>query len=206
MAGTASDGDLFLRARDGESEAWHALVDRLEGRVWAVARAHRLSRADAEDVCQVTWSRLVTHLRTIRDPDKVGAWLASTARHESLRLLKRTGRLVPTDDEFAFEGQDDITPAPDARLLANERQVAVWDAIGTLSMPCQRLLRLLMADPPFTYDEITEMLGRPQGSIGPTRRRCLDRLRDRLAEWHEGAGRSGITGPPEGSQQSGVTT
>lgn len=176
-----SDGELFLRARDGDSNAWHELVERLQGRVWAVARAHRLSQADAQDVCQVTWYRLVTHLKTIREPERVGAWLASTARHESLRLLKRSGKQVPTGDAFEFEGPDRFAPSPDARLLATERQRAVWDAVATLPDHCQRLLRLLMTDPPFTYDEITELLGRPQGSIGPTRRRCLEKLREQLS-------------------------
>jgi RNA polymerase sigma factor (sigma-70 family) len=181
MSAGGSDGELLLRARDGDSDAWYALVERLQSRVWAVARAHRLSHADAQDVCQVTWYRLVTHIKTIREPDRVGAWLAATARHESLRLLKRSGRQVPTGDAFEFEGPDRLAPSPDARLLASERQRAVWDAVATLPDHCQRLLRLLMADPPFTYDEITELLGRPQGSIGPTRRRCLEKLREQLS-------------------------
>src|SRR5688500_5332449 len=81
-----SDGDLVLRARAGDAGAWDALVERLGSRVWAVARAHRLAKADAEDVFQVTWMRLVTNLEAIREPGRVGAWLASTARHESLRV------------------------------------------------------------------------------------------------------------------------
>jgi RNA polymerase sigma factor (sigma-70 family) len=142
----------------------------------------------------MTWMRLVTHMDGIREPDRVGAWLASTARHESLHLLRRTGRQVPTGDEFEFEGADPFAPAPDEQMLASERQAAVWDALSTLPAHCQRLLRLMMSDPPFTYEEITELLQMRQGSIGPTRRRCLEKLRHQLAEVTE---RSADTRPEE---------
>lgn len=175
-----SDGELLLRARGGDSAGWELLVDRLGPRVLAVARAHRLSWADANDVYQVTWYRLLTHLDSIREPERVGAWLASTARHESLRLLKRSGRQVPSGDDDELDAPDVMAPAPDARLLASERQLAVWDALGTLPSHCQRLLRLFMADPPPTYEEVTAALDMPQGSIGPTRRRCLEKLRSKL--------------------------
>ncbi len=180
VPGAPSDGELLRRAADGDEKAWDGLVERLSSRVWAVARAHRLTSADAEDVFQVTWMRLLTHIDGIREPERVGAWLASTARHESLHLLRRSGRQVPTGDEFQFEGPDPLAPPPDERLLATERQAAVWDALATLPAHCQRLLRLMMADPPFTYEEITELLEMRQGSIGPTRRRCLDKLRHQL--------------------------
>ncbi len=178
MGGGASDGDLFERVRAGDAQAWDALYDRLGGRVFAVARSHRLSREDAEDVCQVAWNRLLTHLHTIREPECVGAWLAATARNESLRLLKRSGRQVPTGDAFEFEGPDEIAPPVDARLLATERQKAVWDALAQLRPACQRLLRLRMAG--FSYQEICDLLDVPAGSIGPTQRRCLEQLRKRL--------------------------
>ena len=190
-----SDGDLFGRAASGDQDAWDALVERLGNRVWAVARAHRLNKADAEDVFQVTWMRLVTHVDAIREPDRVGAWLASTARHESLHLLRRTGRQVPTGDEFEFEGADPFAPELDEQMLATERQAAVWDALAALPPHCQRLLRLMMADPPFTYEEITELLQMRQGSIGPTRRRCLEKLRQQLAPVGE---------RPEGTRQEEV--
>jgi len=194
MPAALSDGDLLRRAADGDQAAWDGLVERLGSRVWAVARAHRLNKADAEDVFQVTWMRLVTHIDGIREPERVGAWLAATARHESLHLLRRSGRQVATGDEFQFEGVDPLAPSADERLLATERQAAVWDAVATLPSHCQRLLRLMMSDPPFTYEEITELLDMRQGSIGPTRRRCLDKLRNQLAPVSE---RSEDTRPEE---------
>ena len=175
------DADLVQRARAGDSDAWEKLVDRLGSRVWAVARAQGLSRADADDVFQVTWMRLVTHLDSIREPGRVGAWLAVTARHESFRVLRRNGRQIPTGDDDDFEDALGIDQPLDAGVLANERQKAVWDAVATLPPHCQRLLRLLMADPPFTYEQITELLDIRPGSIGPTRGRCLEKLRHRLA-------------------------
>jgi RNA polymerase sigma factor (sigma-70 family) len=156
------------------------MVDRLGNRVWAVARAYRLGKADAEDVFQVTWMRLMTHLDAIREPDRVGAWLASTARHESLRVLRRSGRQLPTGDDADFDTPDPLAPSAEAALIASERQAAVWKALEEVPPHCQRLLRLLMAEPPPTYEEVSEALDMPIGSIGPTRRRCLEHLRRRL--------------------------
>lgn len=178
--GEGSDGELVARARAGESSAWDALVARHGGRVWAVARAHRLSAADAEDVSQVTWLRLVTHLGTLRDPERVGAWLATTARHECLRIIARGGRQVPVGDDEELEPADAERPGPDAALLRSERDAALWAALAQLSPSCQQLLRLLMADPEPTYLEVSAALGMPVGSIGPTRGRCLNQLRGKL--------------------------
>ena len=180
VAGGHADASLVERARAGDASAWDGLVERFGSRVWAVARAHRLSKADAEDVFQITWMRLMTHLDSIREPDRVGAWLASTARHESLRLLRRSGRQVPSGDDFDFDVADPLAPSPDAGLLASERQTALWKALETLPAHCQRLLRLFMADPPPSYDEVSHALDMPIGSIGPTRGRCLEHLRRRL--------------------------
>jgi len=175
------DAELVRRARAGDSDAWDKLVERLGGRVWAVARAQGLSGADADDVFQVTWMRLVTHLDSIREPERVAGWLAVTARHESYRVLRRNGRQIPTGDDHDFEDALHLDQPVDAGVLATERQQAVWAAIATLPAHCQRLLRLLMADPPFSYEQITEILDIRPGSIGPTRGRCLEKLRHQLA-------------------------
>ena len=175
-----TDADLLLRARAGDASAWEAMVERLGSRVWAVARAYRLGNADAEDVFQVTWMRLLTHLDSIREPARVGAWLASTARHESLRVLRRSGRQVPSGDDSDFDVPDPLTPPAEAGLIASERQSAVWTALGMLPAHCQRLLRLFMTDPWPTYEEVSQALDIPLGSIGPTKGRCLEHLRRRL--------------------------
>lgn len=179
LAEVPDDDALVQAARGGDQSAWDALVARHGNRVWATARAHRLNAADAEDVFQVTFMRLVTHIDTIRDPSRVGAWLATTARNECLRILRRAGKAVPSDDEV-LDSADPMLPPVESRLLADEREVAVRAALARLSERCQRLLRVLMAEPEPTYEEVGRALDMPVGSIGPTRGRCLQHLRREL--------------------------
>jgi RNA polymerase sigma factor (sigma-70 family) len=174
---TTGLAELVLAAVDGDQEAWGAIVDRFAGLVWSIARAHRLSPTDAADVSQTTWLRLVEHLGRIRDPERVGAWLASTARHECLRVIRHSGR-------FVADGQVDLDavgtePEPSSLLLATERTAALWRAVEALPERCRLLIRTLMADPPPSYEDIAEAFGIPIGSIGPTRARCLEQLRRR---------------------------
>ena len=188
MVSTPEDeaaADLVFRARAGDPQAWDALVERFGGRVRAVARSYRLGKADADDVFQVTWLRLVSNLDRIRDPRRVGAWLVTTASHECLRLLRRAGRQAPGDDDWEESLVDDGLDV-DAGLLVGERERALWEAMGMLSAGCQRLLRLLAADPSPSYLEVAAVLDMPIGSIGPTRRRCLTRLRTHFARITEG--------------------
>ncbi len=138
--------------------------------------------ADAGDVVQTTWLKLVEHLDRIADPDRVGGWLVTTARHECLRHLRVSGRTVPTDDESALDrAVTEPQPEIDADLLLDERDRSLWRAFGRISERCQRLLRALSADPPVSYEDIGLAFEMPIGSIGPTRQRCLDRLRSELA-------------------------
>ncbi len=167
--------DLLAASARGDQTAWNELVERFSSLVWATARAHRLSRDDAADVAQTTWLRLVEHLDRIREPERLGAWLATTARHESLRLIRRSGREQPTEDADLFEIPDD--DGIDRLLLDRERDGALWQAFSSLSERCKTLLRVLMADEPPSYEEVSAALGMPVGAIGPTRMRCLDRLR-----------------------------
>ncbi len=188
-----SVADLVLAARAGDAAAWDALVDRFAGRIMAVTRSFRLGRADADDVFQVTWLRLVANLESIREPDRVGAWLVTTASHECLRLLRKAGHQAPGDDGWE-DGLVDDAAEVDAGVLTTERDHALWAAMGMLSAACQRLLRLLAADPAPTYEEVSAALSMPIGSIGPTRRRCLDHLRTHFSR---------ITGTPQGSSELG---
>jgi RNA polymerase sigma factor (sigma-70 family) len=172
-------GAVVRAASHGDRDAWNALVARYSGLIWSVARAHRLGDADAADVFQTTWLRLVEHLGEIRNPDGVGSWLATTARHECLRVLRVGQRHVLTD---GFDLPDDVSDtALDAGLIAGERDTALWRALSQLSGRCRALLRMLAADPPPSYEEVGAALDMKIGSIGPTRGRCLEQLRDRLA-------------------------
>jgi RNA polymerase sigma factor (sigma-70 family) len=150
-------------------------VDEFSGLVWAVARAHRLSDADAADVAGTTWLALVENLGRVREADRLGAWLATTARRESLRILRGAQRQVPTGEDFAEAPADGADAAGD--LIARERDDLLWRAFGRLPARDQALLRLLVADPQPSYDEISAALEMPIGSIGPTRGRALERLR-----------------------------
>lgn len=170
---------LALAAAAGDQRAWERLVAEFSGLVWAVTRAHRLSRSDAADVAQTTWLRLVEHIGRIQDPGRLGAWLATTARRECLRLLRTAARTMPADDEFLEQEPSDATV--DADVLLAERDAALWQAFDRLPGRDQALLRLLVADPTPSYDEIGAALGMPIGSIGPTRARCLERLRREAA-------------------------
>lgn len=172
--------DLFHRARDGEQAAWDTLVARYTPLLWRIARAHHLVPADAADAVQTTWLRLVEHGDRISEPERLGSWLATTIRRECLRILRRSQRERPhPEDHEAFE-EVDPGDRPDARLLREERDELLWSAVATLPERAQRLLQVLMADPPPSYDDIAAALEMPLGSIGPTRARSLARLRELL--------------------------
>lgn len=170
---------LVRAAAAGDGTAWNEIVDRFSSLVWATARAHRLSRDDASDVAQTTWLRLVENLDRIREPERLGAWLATTARHESLRVIRRGAREQPSDQTDLFEAPAD--DAIDKVLVDPERDSALWRSFAKLSERCKTLLRLLMADTEPSYEEIGAALGMPIGAIGPTRGRCLDKLRATVA-------------------------
>ena len=177
---TVAVGDLVSRAREGDQRAWDDLVERYLGMVHAICRGHRLGGDDSADVNQVVWLRLVEHLDRIRTPDAVGGWIAATTRNECLRVLRTSGRLVPTGDEASLDGADVRDVGIDTGLLVYERDRALMTAFGRLGDRCQQLLRLLMADPAPGYDEVAAALDMPVGSIGPTRGRCLAQLRHLL--------------------------
>ena len=165
--------ELVDAAGEGDQEAWNAIVEQFGGLVWATVRAHRLNAADGAEVVQTTWLRLVEHLDRIRDPERLGGWLAATARNECLRQIRLGAREVPSE-MAAFESGDDSTL--DQSLLTAERDRAFWKAFTALGERCQALLRVLMAETEPSYQEVSAALGMPIGAIGPTRRRCLERL------------------------------
>jgi RNA polymerase sigma factor (sigma-70 family) len=173
---TARTARLVRAAAAGDQDAWHALVDCHSGSLRVIARAHRLNGADTEDVVQTTWLRFVEHLPRITSPAAVRGWLATTARRECLRVL-REGARCPPSEELPEAPLQREAPGPDARLLEAERDEALRRAVGLLPSRDRALLGLLIADPPLSYEQIGTAMDMPTGSIGPTRARCLSRLR-----------------------------
>jgi RNA polymerase sigma factor (sigma-70 family) len=172
---TTEAGALVRAAAAGDQGAWSMLVERYSRLVWSIARNHRLSADDAGEVSQTTWLRLAEHIDRLQDPSKVGGWLATTARHESLRVLRGSGRQIPMGDDMP----EPVGPAValDEALLRSERDSMLWQAFSRLPARDQALLRLLVSDPMPSYEEIAAAMGMPVGSVGPTRARCLERLR-----------------------------
>ncbi len=169
---------LVAAAMAGDQQAWDSLTRAFGPMIWAIARAHRLRDADAADVSQATWLALLEHLGDLKDPARVGAWLATTARRQCLRVLRdRERRVLYGDDTPEHESPD---PSPGDMLLLSERDAALWHGFARLRPSDQALLRLLMADPRPSYEEIAAALDMPIGSIGPTRQRALARLREQL--------------------------
>jgi len=165
------------RAATGDIKAWNRLVDQYSRLIWSITSSFRLGESDAADVVQTTWMRLIEHIDRIEQPARVGSWLASTARNECLRHVAARKRIVLVREDDEFEAAAQRGPDVDEALLASERVRDVRQAMAHLPEQWQRLMEMLMADPPIPYAEISDELGVPIGSIGPTRGRCLAKLR-----------------------------
>ena len=172
---------LVQRAREADPDAWKELVSRFGGMIAATGRRYRLTAADVAELQQTTWLRLVENLHRIEQPERVGGWLATTARRESLQLLKRASKYGTGGDQMIENMPDRHLPEPDARPIAEERGTVLNAAWERLNPRCQRLLSLLINDDPLSYKNVSKLLEMPVGSIGPTRARCLEHLR-RLVE------------------------
>ena len=169
--------DLVMRARKGNQQAWEALVERYAPLIWSICRHYRLDRSDAEDVAQSIWLQFVNHLGAIRDPAAVPGWLTTVTRRECGRVV-RAARGPQAAGQLADENlPDKQTRTAEQELLAAERYAALLEACTCLSPSRQQLMDLLIQDPPMSYAEISAKLDIAIGSIGPARRRCLDKLR-----------------------------
>jgi RNA polymerase sigma factor (sigma-70 family) len=187
-------GALMQAAARGDASAWDELVDRFSGLLWSIARSYRLGEADAADVLQTTWLRLLEHLDRIADPERLPAWLATVARNEIHRLHRRGGRFALTGDDTTFDIAAAPVPGSDAPSLVAERDRQLWEAFAELTVRCQDLLRAVVTGgidhDPLSYRDASAVLDIPVGGIGPTRMRCLAALRDAV-------NRRGISGEPE---------
>jgi RNA polymerase sigma factor (sigma-70 family) len=170
---------LVDRAARSDADAWHELVDRYAPLVWSICGRYRLGKDDIEDVGQTVWLGLVEQLSRLREPAALPGWLATTTQRECLRVLRTRNKYEAfgTDpDEGGLPLEADST-AIEEEILRGERNALLRAALAELSESDQRLISLLLRDPPLSYAEISDILGMPPGSIGPTRARCLQRLR-----------------------------
>ncbi|KRD45006.1 RNA polymerase subunit sigma [Cellulomonas sp. Root930] len=167
----------LVRARAGDSAAIEEMVHDLNPLLWHVARSQGLDASTAADVVQTTWLELVRRLHEIRVPEALAGWLTTVARNEAMKVHRRSRQVIPTD---TVELPDD--PGPDVvdDLVAHERARSLWRSFAQLSERCQQLLRVVAQVDRPDYTAISEAMGMPHGSIGPTRGRCLTKLRELL--------------------------
>jgi len=171
--------DLVTRASAGDDGAWNEIVERYIPLVWKICARYQLSAADIEDVGGTIWLGLYQQLGRLREPAALPGWLATTTQRECLRVLKESRRY----ELFGGDPEDGVLPAEadkaviEDEILLAERNAKLRAAFAELDEGDRRLLTLLLSDPPLPYARISAILGIPQGSIGPTRARCLARLR-----------------------------
>jgi RNA polymerase sigma factor (sigma-70 family) len=164
-----------------DPDAWTHLIDRYGRLIWTIARGYRLTEADAEDVRQQTWLALLRHGHTIRDPARLGDWLATVARREALKTTRRT-RPVPVDLALldAAAGHDESAEHTALRSLQHAELIAAVNRLPTAQS--RTLLRMALADPPASYDQIAAALDLAPASVGPLRTRYLRQLRHNLTD------------------------
>jgi RNA polymerase sigma factor (sigma-70 family) len=177
--------DLVGAAAVGDAGAWRELTHLFGGMILAIARSCRLADADVWEVHQTTWLRLVENVSRIEQPERVGAWLATTAKRESLRLARNRDRLTFDGDALSRLPDETLAPA-DAGPLADEQAALLRKAFAELPLRCQRLLQFLAQEDTPSYKETSSALSMPIGSIGPTRGRCLEHLRRIIFEMNNG--------------------
>jgi len=173
-----TDRDLWQKILAGDSAAWQLLVKRYQSLVYAVATRASLSMADAADCFQQTWVALYENRHRIQDPTRLSAWLVTTAKREAMRLRRRA---LPDTSDGSEIDHPDRSPLPDEELITLELQAQLEIAVAELDPRCRQVVELFFFAPEEqSYDEIAASLGMAMNSLGPVRRRCLERLKEIL--------------------------
>jgi RNA polymerase sigma factor (sigma-70 family) len=178
MNDDSSVGALVARVVNGDQEAWNEIIERYATLVWGICQRHQLSRQDTDDVSQSVWLLLVENIGKLREAAALPGWLATTTKRECLRVLRSARK----NDHVDLPPEEQLPPDPDTvtieqLVIAAERDAALRAAFAELPQACHELLSMLISDPPLPYAKVSATLGIPIGSIGPSRGRCLDRLR-----------------------------
>ena len=171
--------DLLSAARAGSEDALGQIVNELSPLLWQVARSAGLSQGDAEDVLQTVWMRLITHLDGIHEAGALTGWLVTTTKREAWRVRAAGRKQLPADQDV-FSDLPDKGPGSEEQVIVKDQRRELWAAIGMLSRRCQELLRIMAFAPRSDYATVAAALGMRVGSIGPTRGRCLAKLREML--------------------------
>jgi RNA polymerase sigma factor (sigma-70 family) len=174
------NGELLQLASSGEALAWKQLITRFEPLVRSVARSFRLNEADVLDVAQLTWIKLFKNLESIRDAERLGAWLAVTASREASQLRKGARHTVELEQVPAQLA--DHSPGPETEVTQRDTAQIIWAVVDELPARQRLLLRTMFRDDARGYGEIRDTCSMPIGSIGPTRARALEQLRRKLDE------------------------
>ncbi|HET8605096.1 MAG TPA: sigma-70 family RNA polymerase sigma factor [Marmoricola sp.] len=185
--GPASAGDAvwdraaaaFARWREGDEQGLDELVRLMSPVLWHVVRATGLDHEAAEDAVQTTWLALVRSVGSVHDAQAVGRWLCTAARREAWRSARAAGKVRGCEDEV-LDARLPQQPSPELEVVLDDERARLWNALSRLSERCQRLLRIVAMEPRPDYAGISADLQMPVGSIGPTRGRCLDKLRAEL--------------------------
>ena len=177
-----TDKELLLSCRRGDESSWQALVDRYQRLIYTIPRRAGLNEDQAGEVFQEVFVTLFEKMNEINEPDRLHAWLVTTARRKTWRLVSKERSSQSTKAGDADAGDDalavvDNAPLPDETLVRLEEQHRIRAALAELDPRCRQLLTMLYYEPePPPYSEIAAALGKPEGSIGPTRARCLKKL------------------------------
>lgn len=185
---SAAPAELWTRAtadfvawRQGDAGGVDGLVRTMTPVLWNVVRAYGLSQDLTQDVIQSTWLILIRRADTIADPHAVASWLTTTARREAWRAAGREARsLTVSDDDLEYLSE--VAPSAEDRAVVDDRDSLLWECVRALPERCRRLLRIVAFDERPDYARVAQELSMPVGSIGPTRGRCLAKLRDALTQ------------------------
>jgi len=171
-----TDPELVAMCLKGDAVAWEALIVRYRRLIYSVPVRFGFSSADASDVFQAVCLKLIEHLHEVKDETKVSSWLITTTTRQCIHVKSLKYRESGTDDEFE-EPPDPGENLEELRIMT-EQQQTVRDAVDQLTGRCRTLVEMLYFDQrALSYEEISQMMGMPVASVGPTRARCLDKLR-----------------------------